>query len=324
MTQIINADSVQAFKEQVRTQIQDLIQQARDLQHDQQPSARQHLQDQVQEVLHQIQHALQRQQPGTWRQFQDQVQDILQQVQQSVRRPQPSAWQQLQDQLQELIHNVQKSGFHVRPQPSAWQRLQDQLQEAIQQAQKPARRSTSTFAKRWRDQDDDEPAGAGVLAILFGVGIGMALMYLFDPQHGHRRRANLRDRLLGVRNEVGDQVTKLGGKAEYAADRMRGVVAEAKNQIVHPPVEDSILVEHIRAHLGRLVALPGAVEVEVIGGRVFLRGDVLASEVDPLLAHLQAMNGVRYITNELKTHQSVEEIVASRNGQPRANGVAPQ
>lgn len=323
MTQIISGDSVQAFKEQVQNQIQDLIQQVRELQLGQHPNTRQQIQDQVQEVIHQVQHVLQRQQPGTWRQIQDQVQDLLQQVQNTVRRPQPSAWQQIQDQLQDLVHSVQGSA-RQQSQSGVWSRLQDQLQDAIQQAQKTARRSSSTPANRWRTQDKDETAGITVLSLLFGVGIGLALMYLFDPQQGNRRRAQLRDRLLGVSNDVGDQVSKLGGKAEYAADRMRGAVAEAKSHLQHEPVEDSILVEHIRAHLGRLVALPGAVEVEVIGGRVFLRGNVLASEVDPLLAQLQSMNGVHYITNELKTHPSVEDIVSSRNGQPRANGVSPQ
>jgi len=42
------------------------------------------------------------------------------------------------------------------------------------------------------------------IAMIKGLGLGAWLMYLFDPDLGHRRRALLRDQLVHTVNELGD------------------------------------------------------------------------------------------------------------------------
>ena len=65
-----------------------------------------------------------------------------------------------------------------------------------------------------------------LLAILSGVGIGAALMYLYDPQDGNRRRALIRDKAVGLGNDAKEA---LSGKAEDLSNRAKGLMHEAKS-----------------------------------------------------------------------------------------------
>jgi hypothetical protein len=60
--------------------------------------------------------------------------------------------------------------------------------------------------------------------LLCGVAAGAALMYFFDPDRGRRRRALLRDKAVGMSNDLGEAAT---GAARDLRNRAQGVVAEA-------------------------------------------------------------------------------------------------
>ena len=66
----------------------------------------------------------------------------------------------------------------------------------------------------------------GILAIMSGLGVGAALMYLFDPEEGNRRRAVLRDKAMSVSNKAQDA---LGGRAQDFSNRAKGMLHEAKS-----------------------------------------------------------------------------------------------
>ena len=59
------------------------------------------------------------------------------------------------------------------------------------------------------------------VALIGGVGLGAALMYIFDPDRGKRRRAL-----------VQDKVTAVGHKAEISAEQ---VVATAESSLKPKP-----------------------------------------------------------------------------------------
>ena len=64
-----------------------------------------------------------------------------------------------------------------------------------------------------------------VLAILSGVGIGAALMYLFDPQGGNRRRTLIRDKAIKFNRQTRETIE---AKAKDLSNRAKGTIHELK------------------------------------------------------------------------------------------------
>jgi hypothetical protein len=65
-----------------------------------------------------------------------------------------------------------------------------------------------------------------VSRLLFFAGLGAALMYLFDPQNGEHRRAQLRDQAVTLRGNLQDEFE---GRSTYLADSARNLATEARN-----------------------------------------------------------------------------------------------
>lgn len=70
--------------------------------------------------------------------------------------------------------------------------------------------------------------GSTGLTLLAGMVIGAGLMYLFDPEQGGRRRALLRDQLVGLSS---DAAGVLGKTARDLRNRAQGVIAETTKSI---------------------------------------------------------------------------------------------
>jgi len=139
-------------------------------------------------------------------------------------------------------------------------------------------------------------------------------MYWFDPTSGRRRRARLRDRALSLAKDTRHGVD-VG--ARDLAHRMGGMAAEARHLFDDGQCDDGVLGERIRASLGRAVAHPGAVDVETAGGRVLLRGDVLAHEYPQLMDCVRAVRGVKSIDDQLGVHAEARGVSALQGGRPR-------
>ena len=67
-----------------------------------------------------------------------------------------------------------------------------------------------------------------ILGLLSGVGIGVALMYVLDPERGKRRRALIRDKAIGLKNDLSDMAEK---KAVDMKNRAQGMLHEAKSAL---------------------------------------------------------------------------------------------
>ncbi len=77
----------------------------------------------------------------------------------------------------------------------------------------------------------------GVVKLIAGLGIGALLMYLFDPKGGGGRRALIRDKAVGLSNDIRDSVT---AKTKDVTNRAKGFMHEAKAMIP----ESSNVAEH--------------------------------------------------------------------------------
>jgi osmotically-inducible protein OsmY len=133
-----------------------------------------------------------------------------------------------------------------------------------------------------------------------GLGVGAALMYLFDPERGNRRRALLRDKLSHVAHSTGQS---LDVKSRDAANRIHGLLARTKSLLTVERVPDAVLAERVRARLGHVVSHPGSIEVAVREGRVTLGGPALARELDALLEEVGRVRGVTGVEDKLELHE---------------------
>ena len=68
----------------------------------------------------------------------------------------------------------------------------------------------------------------GILAIMSGLGVGAALMYLFDPEEGNRRRTMLRDKATSMSNKAQDAMS---GRVQDLSNRAKGLLHETRSNL---------------------------------------------------------------------------------------------
>src|SRR5688572_18766404 len=131
---------------------------------------------------------------------------------------------------------------------------------------------------------------------LSSLGIGAGLMYFMDPQRGARRRALLRDRVV---HNAKLQAAATGAAGRDLAHRARGLGANLTHSLRRERPDDSLLVERVRARMGRVVSHARAIDVEASDGCVTLRGPVLHAEAARLLDAVRHVRGVRHVVDQL-------------------------
>ena len=136
-------------------------------------------------------------------------------------------------------------------------------------------------------------------ALLTGLGLGVGLMYFLYPERGRRRRALVRDKVAHATRVGTHGVSSVGLDLSH---RAAGLLARVRGAWRTEPVDDEVLVERVRAKLGRFVAHPHAIRVTVSDGCVHLRGPILQSEVPRLVRTVARVPGVRDVINELDAH----------------------
>lgn len=139
-----------------------------------------------------------------------------------------------------------------------------------------------------------------------GVGLGMALGFLFDPNLGRRRRALARDKMARATRKTREA---LDATARDMANRTKGI-ASGWSHAEEGDADDAVLVERVRAKLGRISSHPRAIDVYASAGEVTLRGPIFASEAERVQSEVARIRGVRSVNNELEPHQTSEGIPA--------------
>jgi hypothetical protein len=144
-------------------------------------------------------------------------------------------------------------------------------------------------------------------SLLSGMAVGAALVYVLDPDRGGRRRALVRDKVVRGSRLTGEAVD---ATLRDMQNRARGVAAVARGRLRREEVDDTRLLERVRAKLGRVCSHPHAIDVEVQDGEATLRGPALADEVKALLTAAASVRGVHSVVNDLEPHDSPDGIPA--------------
>jgi osmotically-inducible protein OsmY len=150
--------------------------------------------------------------------------------------------------------------------------------------------------------------------LLLGALGGAGLMYFLDPQVGRRRRALLRDQMTKLENTTSARMDVL---AATVADRARGAVAETTRQLTWEDVSDETVIARMRSVMGRYVSHPGAITIRANNGHVTLTGTILAQEVQPFVAAVKRLPGVKGIDNQLQMHDEAGNIPDLQGGKTR-------
>ncbi len=143
-------------------------------------------------------------------------------------------------------------------------------------------------------------ASYGMGAITGGLAI-----YFLDTRRGAARRALVRDKTFAGLRHASIRLRKRSADLQH---RLNGALYELKARLRREQVDDDILIERVRAQIGRPVAHTSMIEVSAVKGRVVLRGAVLRSEIPGLILSLSKVRGVHSIDNQLQRYDSEEEI----------------
>lgn len=160
-------------------------------------------------------------------------------------------------------------------------------------------------------QNQASNVGGRIARALSAVGAGALLTYLFDPDRGNRRRAILRDKVYSAVDEIGNAARVT---TKDAGNRARGLVASVRSRLRQQDAPADVLVERVRAKIGRVVSHPGALEVGIANGRVTLRGQILKHEVKAALDAAASVPGVNTVISELEAHDQPRNISSLQGG----------
>ena len=151
-------------------------------------------------------------------------------------------------------------------------------------------------------------------AMLTGIGVGAGVAYLLDPAMGRRRRAGVRHRLTRAASKSGDA---LGATSRDLANRTMGLVARTARAGREDHPSDDVVVDRVRAKLGRYVSHPHAVDVDAREGVVTLRGPILTHEAQRFAVVVRRIRGVRDVVDRLEPHDEPGDVPALQGGVAR-------
>ena len=150
------------------------------------------------------------------------------------------------------------------------------------------------------------------IAFFTGLGVGAGVMYMLDPDRGKRRRALVRDQMIHVSNTSREALRKA---SRDLRNRAVGVVAETKALFGDEHVPDPVLVDRVRARLGRYPVHHRTIQIDAEDGIVTLSGETLTKEVDIIIDAVTSVRGIKDVVNNLAAHETAEGI-SSLQGEP--------
>lgn len=143
--------------------------------------------------------------------------------------------------------------------------------------------------------------------LVASIGLGAGLMYFFDPQHGERRRALVRDKANRFVNNIDESIDIA---VEDARNRARGVLSEMTAKLSNQGAPDWILEERVRSNLGRVAGHARTVTVTADGGRIYLSGPILREDEDAIVKTAMRTRGVYGVENRLQVVDNAQDIPA--------------
>ncbi len=149
--------------------------------------------------------------------------------------------------------------------------------------------------------------------LLVTLGLGAGLMYFFDPQHGERRRATVRDKANSFVNDIDDSINLA---IDDARNRARGALSEMTARLSDQSAPDWVIEERVRSNLGRVSRHTRVMTVTSDDGRVTLSGPVLRDEEDAIVGAAKRTRGVHGVEDQLQAFDSPESLPPFQAEQP--------
>lgn len=155
-----------------------------------------------------------------------------------------------------------------------------------------------------------------LLSVLSSAGLGAALVYMFDPVSGNRRRAMVRER---ANKTIRDAQGFWNSATHDLSNRSKGILEEMRARLVEQKVDDDRLVRRVAAKLGHHMFRAKAVGITAEDGVVTLQGPILSSELDAVLRAIARIPGLKEVRNELEVHDTsdIPELQAAQQGRKK-------
>ncbi len=140
-------------------------------------------------------------------------------------------------------------------------------------------------------------------AILFGLGAGAATLYLADPKHGRKRRADLAS---GARHFVKKLAHEGEKSLRDSQHRLAGLAAELWPHFQAGTASDRVVEARIRSRLGRVTSHARRIHVLCDHGTATLWGTVHEDELGSLIQAVETIPGVTGVLNHLDVCRAEE------------------
>lgn len=138
-------------------------------------------------------------------------------------------------------------------------------------------------------------------ALLTGAAAGVAAAYFLDTTSGRRRRHRFADAVAHSTHVAADTTGKV---ARDLRNRSRGIIATTSRVFRRDEPSNEVLLERVRATLGRVASHPRAIDVQTTGaGHVVLCGSILESEKDRVLDAIGRVRGVNDVDARFDVHR---------------------
>jgi len=159
--------------------------------------------------------------------------------------------------------------------------------------------------------------GSYVGSFVGGICLGAGLMYILDPNRGRTRRAWLREKATHGIHVLQRETNK---QLRNAGNHILGRAQEIRSSIRDPSaaIPDDILLDRVRAQLGRDVRHLRMLDFTVEDGCVMVQGPVLRGEAEKVQRRLNKTRGVRDCDVHLQevSQPEMERLAGSRGFSP--------
>ncbi len=144
--------------------------------------------------------------------------------------------------------------------------------------------------------------------LMVAMGTGAALAFMADPVSGRRRRALVRDKVVRATHKTRDA---FDATMRDMANRTRGIRAATlgrRSNGAADTVDDAVLLERVRAKLGRFCSHPRAIDVYAARGVITLSGPILKGEHGRVIRMARRVDGVEAVIDQLEPHADATGI----------------
>ena len=148
------------------------------------------------------------------------------------------------------------------------------------------------------------------ISMIAGAAVGATVMYFCDPHRGKARRAELQQKAASSARKAGHEVAT---KAEDLLNRAKGAVAKADAAFERGEevMDDDVVAERVRSHLGHLTERASDIQTEVESGIVALYGTVSPDKHRHLVNEILTIPGVKGDRDRLVPAGSGRKVPAS-------------